>query len=320
MLDRLADEADRIDVLDLAAGAERLARLSHRDVDVGAQAALLHVAVAGAEIAQDRAQLGEERLGLLRRAQVRLRHDLHQRHARAVEIDGAHVGMLVVQRFAGVLLQMQPLDADGDGLAVRHRHHDLALAHDRRFVLADLIALRQIGIEIVLPVEHRSLIDLGVQAQAGADRLADAFLVDHRQHAGHRGIDQRDVAVGLAAEFGRGAGKQLRVRGDLGVHLHADDDLPVAGCAFDEFRGFALHVHGDVLLPFKSRVIGGNVKAAPRSPCRSLREGRTIEKIGIRGLHMTSKFDCRDGRAAALRHGAFRRNQGSVHAGHRAGL
>ena len=229
MLDRLTDEADRIDVLDLAAGAERLARLSHRDVDVGAQAALLHVAVAGAEIAQDRAQLGEKRLGLLGRAQVGLRDDLHQRDAGAVEIDGAHVGMLIVQRFAGVLLQMQPLDADGDGLAVRHRHHDLALAHDRRFVLADLIALRQVGIEIVLPVEHRAVIDLGVQAETGADRLADAFLVDHRQHPRHRGIDQRDMAVGLAAEFGRGAGKQLGLGGDLGMHLHADDDLPVAG-------------------------------------------------------------------------------------------
>ena len=65
----------------------------------------------------------------------------------------------------------------------------------------------------------------------------DAFLVDHRQHARHRGIDQRDVAVGRAAEFGRGAGEQLRLGGDLGMHLHADDDFPVAGRAFDQFAG-----------------------------------------------------------------------------------
>ena len=37
VLDRLADEADRVDVLDLAARAERRAGLAHRDVDVGAQ-------------------------------------------------------------------------------------------------------------------------------------------------------------------------------------------------------------------------------------------------------------------------------------------
>ena len=66
------------------------------------------------------------------------------------------VGMLVVQRLAGVLLEMQPLDADGDGLAVGQIDDDLALADDRRLVLADLIALRQVGIEIVLAVEDRA--------------------------------------------------------------------------------------------------------------------------------------------------------------------
>ena len=63
--------------------------------------------------------------------------------------------MLVVQRLAGVLLEMQPLDADRDASRRRGIDHHLALAHHRRLVLADLIALRQIGIEIVLPVEHR---------------------------------------------------------------------------------------------------------------------------------------------------------------------
>ena len=232
-LDRHADEADRIDVLDLAAGAEALAGLAHRHVDVGAQRALLHVAVAGTEVAQDRAQLGEERHRLLRRAQVRLRHDLHQRDARAVEIDVAQAGVLVVQQLAGVLLEVQPLDADVDASAVRQIDGDDAFADDRRLVLADLIALRQVGIEIVLPVEHRAVVDLRLEPEPGADRLLDAFLVDHRQHAGHRGVDQRDMLVRLAAEFGRGAGEQLGVGGDLGMDLHADHDLPVAGCAFD---------------------------------------------------------------------------------------
>ena len=68
--------------------------------------------------------------------------------------------MLVVQELAGVLLEMDALDADLDGLAVGHVDRDLALAHDRRLVLADLIALRQVGIEIVLPVEHRFQVDL----------------------------------------------------------------------------------------------------------------------------------------------------------------
>ena len=48
----------------------------------------------------------------------RLGDDLHQRDAGAVEIDIGVVGMLVVQAFARVLLQMQPFDADARGLAV----------------------------------------------------------------------------------------------------------------------------------------------------------------------------------------------------------
>ena len=81
-------------------------------------------------------------------------------------------------------------------------------------------------------------IDLRLQAEAGADRLRDAVLVDHRQHAGHGGIDQADLGVGLAAELGRGAREQLGVGGDLGMHLHADHHLPGAGRAFDELVFF----------------------------------------------------------------------------------
>ena len=98
--------------------------------------------------------------------------------------------MFLVKRFAGILLEMQPFDADADRLAVRHVDHNFALAHDRRFVLADLVALRQVGIEVVLPVEHRFEIDLRVEPEPGAHGLAHALRVDHRQHAGHRGVDQ----------------------------------------------------------------------------------------------------------------------------------
>ena len=149
---------------------------------------------------------------LLGRAQVGLRHDLHQRDAGAVEIDEAHRRVLVVQRLAGVLLEMQPLDADRRSASPSVEvDDDLALADDRLLVLRDLVALRQVGIEVVLAVEDRAQVDLGLQPEPGADRLLDAFLVDHRQHAGHRRVDQATRGVGLAAEFGRGAGEQLRL-------------------------------------------------------------------------------------------------------------
>ena len=48
---------------------------------------------------------------------------------------------------------------------------DRALADDRLLVLRDLIALRQVRIEIVLPVEDRFVVDLRLQPEPGADRL-----------------------------------------------------------------------------------------------------------------------------------------------------
>src|SRR5437879_471512 len=108
--------------------------------------------------------------------------------------------MLVVQGFSSILLQVYPLDPDSRCSSILRIDGHLALADERRLVLADLIALRQIGIEVVLPLEHRLEIDARLEAEAGADGLADALLVDHWQHPGHGGVDQRDMGVRFAAE------------------------------------------------------------------------------------------------------------------------
>src|SRR5579885_2051844 len=148
-----------------------------------------------------------------------------------------------MQRLAGVLLEMQPLDADPHG-AIGHIDRNFALPHQRRLVLADLVALRQVRTEIILPVEYRTQVDLGFEAEPGAHGLGNAFLVYHRQHPRHRGVDERYVGVRLAPECGGGAGEQLCVRLDLSVDFQPDDDFPVAGRTFDELRGRGLHVHG----------------------------------------------------------------------------
>jgi len=143
--------------------------------------------------------------------------------------------MLVVHQLAGVLLDMDALDADLFGRLGLAFQFDLdrTLADQRVVELADLIALRQIGVEIILAIEPRPFVDLGVDRHAGAHRLADAFAVGHRQHAGHRRIDQRHLRIGFGAEFGRRAGEQFGLRGHLCVHLEPDDHFPVAGGATD---------------------------------------------------------------------------------------
>jgi hypothetical protein len=60
----------------------------------------------------------------------------------------------IVQALACILLEMEPLDADGNTVAILEIDGHRSLANDRGLVLADLIALRQIGVEIVLSVEN----------------------------------------------------------------------------------------------------------------------------------------------------------------------
>jgi len=245
----LLDEAERVHVLQFAARAKmaeiaRLAELlvlagaADRYVHVGAQVALVHVAVTGAERDHNGADLLHIGGGLGGRAHVRLRHDFHQRDAGAVEVHIGRVRVHVVNRLAGILFEVQPLDParEAVGLAAMGRldiHLDLALADNRVGELADLIALRQVRVEIVLAVKPAVEIDLGLQAKARTHGLFHAFPVDHRQHARHRGIHQRDIAVRVGAEFGRGAREQLGIRGHLRVDLQPHDDFPVAGVAFE---------------------------------------------------------------------------------------
>ena len=144
--------------------------------------------------------------------------------------------MLVVDRLAGILFEVQPLDADLDllegALAVwADRDRDCALADDRLLELRDLVALRQVRIEVVLAVEDRLQVDLRLQPEPGANRLAHAFLVDDGQHAGHGRVHEADIVVRRRAEARRGAREELRLGRDLRVDLEPDDDFPVAGGA-----------------------------------------------------------------------------------------
>jgi hypothetical protein len=180
-----------------------------------------------------------------------------------------------MHQLAGILLEMQALDADGGGLAVGQLDRDLALADDRRLVLADLVALRQVRIEVVLAVEGRAPVDLRFQAEPGTDRLLHAFLVDDRQHARHGRIDQRDMAVRRSAELRGRAGEQLGVRIDLGVDFQTDDHFPVAGGALDELRRFDRCVHGAVSTA--TRGAGKPLLARSRS-IATARPGRSFER------------------------------------------
>ena len=175
------------------------------DVRLAAHVAFFHVRAAGPDVAQDLAQLLQVGARLFRRADVRLRDDLHQRHAGAVHVDeavrlaGRWVGL--VQQAGRVLFQVHAGDADALRLAV---DLDLqpAVHADRQVVLRDLVALHQVGVVVVLAVELGLGGDRAVERQPGHDRQLDGLAVDDRQHAGHAQADRVDVGVGGDSSVG----------------------------------------------------------------------------------------------------------------------
>ncbi len=233
VVDGLFQEAERVQVLDLAARAERRVRApAHRDVGIAAEAAFLHVAVADAQPHHQRVQRAGIRHGFGRAAHVGLGDDLQQRRAGAVQVDAGHAGEVFVQRFAGVFFQVGARQVDGllvAGLPVPAFHLDgqRAALHHRNLVLADLVALGQIGVEVILAREDALGRDLGPDGQAERDGALDGALVEHRQHAGQRQINRRGLRVGRRAEGGGGAGENLRGGRKLCVRFEADHHFPL---------------------------------------------------------------------------------------------
>ena len=96
------------------------------------------------------------------RAQVGLGDDLDQRRAAAVEVDDRELGavdapaLADVDQLRRVLLEVHAVDAHAG---------ELAAAAERLVVLGDLVALRQVGIEVVLAVEDRARRQLAAERQ-----------------------------------------------------------------------------------------------------------------------------------------------------------
>ena len=125
-----------------------------------------------------------DRLGA--RAHVGLGDDLEQRRAGAVQVDAGPVageverralrrGRVVfgsgdaVDRLAGVFFQVGACQVDAMEL-IADEELERAALHHRRLVLADLVALGQVGIEVVLAREDRQRRDRGVDREPEPDR------------------------------------------------------------------------------------------------------------------------------------------------------
>ena len=143
-------------------------------------------------------------------ADVGTAHDLDERHAGPVVVDERVLGAVdapaaaEVRRLAGVLFHVGALDADARAVGQLEPAVDV----DRPVVLGDLVVLRHVRVEVVLPVEDRRL-DRAVQrlperiASSTACRLSTGSEPGSPRHTGQM------LRVGLVAELVRAAAEHL---------------------------------------------------------------------------------------------------------------
>ena len=129
-----------------------------------------------------------------------------------------------MELLGGIFFHVDPVDADL-ALAALGSDLDPAVASDRMELLGDLIALRQVGIVVVLTVKADQGVDLQVQGRAGFDGLADRFLVDAGQCARMGQIDDAVAGIGRFLEGIGCSGEHLGRCFELYVDLNADDDI-----------------------------------------------------------------------------------------------
>ena len=108
----------------------------------------------------------------------RLRHDLDERHTRAVVVDermvgalDAAVGAAHMRVLAGVVLDVRALDRYTEHGAVLKLHVQIAFAVRRLVVLRDLVIARHVRVEVVLARELAPLVDLAVQRKTELDPI-----------------------------------------------------------------------------------------------------------------------------------------------------
>ena len=216
-----------IDVLHLRLRAKRLLSCgTKRDIEIGAQIALLHAAVGDVDVFEDRLDLLHVGARFLGRRHVRLGNDLDERHARAVVIDvrcqRVRDRSARMDKLSRILFHVDAQDTDALR-AVLRLNIDVTMLSNRQIVLRGLEVLRQIGIIVVLSVEFAVLVDRAVECKTRFDGELDNALVKYGQDAGQPKANGADMRILLGAELRGAAAKNLRVRLELAVNLKTDD-------------------------------------------------------------------------------------------------
>ena len=100
-----------------------------------------------------------------------------------------------------------------------------AVLGQRLVVLRNLVALGQVGIEVILAGKDRSLVDAAVQRHGREHRELHRFAVQHGQGSRQSQAHGTNVGVGRIAEMSRAGAENLGRGQELDVYLQPDHRL-----------------------------------------------------------------------------------------------
>ncbi len=98
-----------------------------------------------------------------------------------------------------------------------------AVLTDGQLELGNLVALGQVGIEVVFAGEAVVPVQGGIRGQPQPDRKFHHPAVQNRQGSGHAQTDRAGMGVGRRAKLGGAGAEDLAVGLELGMHLQPDD-------------------------------------------------------------------------------------------------
>jgi hypothetical protein len=174
---------------------------------------------------ENAAQPAEELGRVRRRPKIGPADDLDEGHAAAVVVEAGEavrIRKAVVQRLARILFHVYAPDPDAVPRAGRLVLEE-PVGRERLVVLRDLVALRQVGIEVVLAGEDGGRLDRAAERERGAHRQFDRARVQDRQRPGQTQADRTDVGVRRRAEPRTAGAEDLGRREELRVNLETDD-------------------------------------------------------------------------------------------------
>ena len=221
----------RIHILDLRALEELPAsRRPNGHVRVATQRSLLHIPVGNAKVPHDLANLPHVRIRFAGRAQVRLRNDFDERRSAPVVVQQRVARVLVVNGPPGVLFHVDA--GESDALCGRRRLRVLPVPHgdihmppgaNGRFVLRNLVALRQVGIKIMLARQHGTRRDPALRSQAHAQGIFDHAPIQRGQRAGMPQANRIHMRIRTGPEAGGIRTERLGIGKKPAMRLQAND-------------------------------------------------------------------------------------------------